>query len=140
MSRKHVIGTSYCHHFSRICFKKLCEEYIAPERKISGSVSCARPFMLSRPRKFGNPLASVANLPQEVARSRRRIVTTRIYEGVLSSSDSNVRGKRCARVSGRGYNETREREGGRGGEAEASGGKYSRFQGNRVMTQFRKDR
>lgn len=35
-------------------------------------------------------------------------------------------------------------EGGRGerwyGEAQASGGKYSRFQGNRVMTQFRKDR
>lgn len=26
------------------------------------------------------------------------------------------------------------------GEAQASGGKYSRFQGNRVMTQFRKDR
>lgn len=114
-------------------------------RKNSGNVSCARPFVFLS-RKFGNPLVSVANLPQGAARSRRRIVTTRIYEGVLSSSDGKR--ERCARVfavGGTTRREGREREkgeegGGWYGEAEASGGKYSRFQGNRVMTQFRKDR
>jgi hypothetical protein len=44
-----------------------------------------------------------------------------------------------AGVCGRGV-WTRRPKGWRGGEAEASRGKYSRFQGNRVMTQFRKDR
>lgn len=86
-------------------------------RKNSGNVLCARPFVLSRSRKFGNPLASAASLPQEVVRSRRRIVTTRIYEGgVLSSSNGNVRGKRerRVRVCGRGY-ETRGMEKERGG-------------------------
>lgn len=70
-------------------------------------------------------------------------MTTRIYEGALSWSDANVREtrERCARVCGREYEETRGRGGGVwNGEAEASGGKYSGFQGNRVMTQFRKDR
>jgi len=44
-------------------------------------------------------------------------------------------------VGGRGTMRRKEEGGERWyGEAEASGGKYSRFQGNRVMTQFRKDR
>lgn len=43
------------------------------------------------------------------------------------------RGREIERERGR-------REEGWYGEAEASGGKYSRFQENRVMTQFRKDR
>lgn len=64
---------------------------------------------------------------------------TRIYEDVLSSSDSNIEGggRDVQESDGRGYNggDGRERRYG-----EASGGKYSRFQGNRVMTQFRKDR
>lgn len=68
----------------------------------------ASKFVLSRPRKFKNLLASATKLPQEVARSRQRIGTTKIYEGVLPSSDSNVRGReRCARVCGRRYDETR---------------------------------
>lgn len=85
--------------------------------KIRASRVRASKFVLSRPRKFKNLLASAAKLPQEVARSRQRIGTTKIYEGVLPSSDSNVRGReRCARVCGRRYDETR-REG-RGGEGE----------------------
>lgn len=76
--------------------------------------------------------ASAANLSQEAARSRAEI--TRIYEDVPSSSDSNAEGGGRGDVQESG-GDGRERRYG-----EASGGKYSRFQGNRVMTQFRKDR
>lgn len=50
------------------------------------------------------------------------------------------RGESRVGVCGRRHDEELEGEERWYGEAEASGGKYSRFQGNRVMTQFRKDR
>lgn len=63
--------------------------------------------------------------------------------GDVESSPSQARThKREGEAAGGGEEERARRGGGRRwyGEAGASGGKYSRFQGNRVMTQFRKDR
>lgn len=41
-------------------------------------------------------------------------MTTRIHEGALPSLDGNVRGRRCARVCGRGYETRREKGVGKG--------------------------
>jgi len=43
-----------------------------------------------------------ARIRRESSAGSYEIVTTRFYDGVPPSSDSNVRGRRCARVCGRG--------------------------------------
>lgn len=87
----------------------------------------------------GNPLASAAVLPQGTARDPSgRCEHPR--EMCLSSSYVNGKRRELFRVCGRKHDEELEGVERWYGEAEASGGKYSRFQGNRVMTQFRKDR